>query len=158
MHELTAVRRVMYPGDLDLWPWRLWRVWLMQTLWVIHVPSLKFIGLSVWKILDIYCVNISRPGGLNWFPRGRHLTLICTQMAVLAIVRRCVFAVKTDLNWPNDCAGLTVKVKSNCTISPFRLFTAHLLHKAFLFTTVYWLRICGLGEFSALQMSLLLLL
>ena len=28
--------------------------------------------------------------------------------------------------------------------------------KAFLFTTVYWLRICGLGEFSALQMSLLL--
>ena len=30
--------------------------------------------------------------------------------------------------------------------------------KAFLFTTVYWLRICGLGEFSALQMSLLLLL
>jgi len=30
--------------------------------------------------------------------------------------------------------------------------------KAFLFTTVYWLRICGLSEFSALQMSLLLLL
>jgi len=30
--------------------------------------------------------------------------------------------------------------------------------KAFLFTTVYWLRIYGLGEFSALQMSLLLLL
>ena len=30
--------------------------------------------------------------------------------------------------------------------------------KAFLFTTVYWLRICGLGEFSAIQMSLLLLL
>jgi len=29
--------------------------------------------------------------------------------------------------------------------------------KAFLFTTVYWLRICGLGEFSALQMSLLYL-
>jgi len=30
--------------------------------------------------------------------------------------------------------------------------------KAFLFTTVYWLRICGLGEYSVLQMSLLLLL
>jgi len=30
--------------------------------------------------------------------------------------------------------------------------------KAFLFTIVYWPRICGLGEFSALQMSLLLLL
>ena len=34
----------------------------------ICVPSLKFVGLLVWKILDIYCVSITRPGDLDRWP------------------------------------------------------------------------------------------
>ena len=31
----------------------------------VSVPSLKFVGLPVLKILGIYCVSINRPGDLN---------------------------------------------------------------------------------------------
>jgi len=37
----------------------------------VCVPSLKFVGLLVRKILDIYCVSINRPGDLDLWPLSR---------------------------------------------------------------------------------------
>jgi len=36
----TQLRPITWPYDLDLWPWRSWRLWLMQVV-VIH-PCAKF--------------------------------------------------------------------------------------------------------------------
>ena len=39
--------------DLDLWPWKSWRLWLMRVVVLhpsTHIPSLKFVGLAVRKI------------------------------------------------------------------------------------------------------------
>jgi len=36
----TRLRLISWPCDLDLWPWRLWRLWLMRVV-VLH-PYTKF--------------------------------------------------------------------------------------------------------------------
>jgi len=48
----TPVRRTMWHRDLDLWPWRSWRVLVIiyRSSYSIYIPSLKFLGLSLRKI------------------------------------------------------------------------------------------------------------
>ena len=38
----------------------------------VCVPSLKFVGLPIRKILRIYCMSISRPGDLDLWPWNRY--------------------------------------------------------------------------------------
>jgi len=52
----TRVRHSMWPCDLDLWPWRSRRLWMMRVV-VLH-PSLKFVGLAIRKIWRTICVSI----------------------------------------------------------------------------------------------------
>jgi len=69
IYRSTTVRRITWPCDPDLWPWRSRRSLLMRVfLWSscsICVPSLNFVGIHVRKILGIYCVSINRPGDLD---------------------------------------------------------------------------------------------
>ena len=63
----TLVRRITWPCDLDLWLSRSRRVSMMRVfmlhLCIRYTKSEVRIGLSVRKILHIYCV--SRPGDLD---------------------------------------------------------------------------------------------
>ena len=60
----TRFRLIMWPCDLDFWPWRSWCLWLMRVV----VPSLKFVGLAIRKIWCTMCVSINGPGDLDLWP------------------------------------------------------------------------------------------
>ena len=67
--EPTWRRMITWPCDLDLWPWRSWRLWLMRVV-VLH-PYTKFevhIGLAFRKIWRTMCVSINGPGDPNLWP------------------------------------------------------------------------------------------
>ena len=55
--------QTMWAYDLDLWPWRSWR-----SSSSIRIPSLKFVGLAIWKIRRTMCVSINGPGDLDLWP------------------------------------------------------------------------------------------
>jgi len=60
------LRLITWLCDLDLWPWRSWRLWLMRVV-IIRVPSLKFVGLAVrklWRTMSM-CVSINGSGDLE---------------------------------------------------------------------------------------------
>jgi len=60
---------MMWAYDLDLWPWRWWRRWLMRVV-VLH-PCTKFevrIGLAIRKIWRTMCVSINGPDNPDLWP------------------------------------------------------------------------------------------
>ena len=81
------------------WPWRSRRLLLMR-VFVLRLytmsPCVKFVGLPVRKILDIYCVCIDCPGDLELWPLTMaQIVAVCANKHHRRIARavscRCVY-------------------------------------------------------------------
>jgi len=64
----TRLKLITWLCDLDLWPWRSWRLRLMQVVVRHSIPSLKFVGLAIRKIWCTMCVSINGSGDLDLWP------------------------------------------------------------------------------------------
>ena len=60
----TPIRRITWPCDLDLWPWRSRRLSVMRIFVFRLCIKFEVCRPSVRKILLIYCVSINRPDDL----------------------------------------------------------------------------------------------
>jgi len=87
----------MWAYDLDLWPWRSWRLWLMRVV-VLH-PYTKFevrIRLGIRKIWRTMCVGIKVHVGVFLFS-------LYISVVFFVLSPACIFwRINVVIKWPGD--------------------------------------------------------
>jgi len=69
-YSLTPVRRITWPCDHDVWPWRSRRLSLMRVFVLRLCTEFKVRSLLVRKIWRTSSLSISRPGDLDIWARN----------------------------------------------------------------------------------------